>query len=147
MQAYIKKIREQSEIVRRKAEQEAHEARQKQWVEYEKRKLEEEENRRKQAKIDQTINKIANSVSSVSKSCEATGTCVEQIAKMKKAATALKSKLESTESTATDWVCKSFVSDLVIPLLKTYWQAGQKGQGYQNPINCDYKDENEKLMS
>ena len=47
MQAYIKKIREQSEIARRKAEQEATEARQKQWVEYEKRKVEEEENRRK----------------------------------------------------------------------------------------------------
>ena len=66
---------------------------------------------------------------------------------MKRAATALKSKLEAAESTSADWVGKSFVSDLLMLLLRSYRRARQKGQGHRNPINCDYKDENEKLMS
>ena len=100
METYVKRLRERQHISRAKAEQEASEARKKYWEEYERRKLTEEENRKKTAKIGQTISKINEQVGSVSTSCETTGQCTEQIAKMRRAAAALKYKLESASTAA-----------------------------------------------
>jgi len=102
-EAYIRRTRERQAILRAKAEQETTEARKKYWEEYEKRKITEEENRSKQTKINTSMSKISDQISDITKSCDsnANGNCADKIAKMKKAAAALKHKLTAETSTPT----------------------------------------------